>query len=303
MNINNSILATLAYFDVFDYPLTRDEIFLFFGSKYDQSSVEPSLAELIRSRKIYVFDNLYTLKNNPELINRRKKGNILADEMLKTARKISRILMRFPYVRGVAVSGSLSKNYTDENSDIDLFIITASNRLWIARTIMHLFKKLTFLVNKQDYFCMNYYIDEKGLEIVEKNIYTATEIVTLIPMEGNGTFDEFFKANAWTAEYLPNNSTQISSGQNRKASWFKKFIEFTLNNPLGDRIDNKLRDITSKRWEKKTQLNKLNMRGIVMSMKANKHYSKPDPLNYQSKLIRVYEDKVSQLTHEAISVI
>jgi predicted nucleotidyltransferase len=229
---------------------------------------------------------------------------VRAEKMLKTARKISRILIQFPYVRGVAVSGSLSKNYADENSDIDLFIITTANRLWIARTMMHLFKKLTFLVNKQNFFCMNYYIDEQGLEIIEKNIYTATEIVTLIPMEGTCKFDDFFAANAWTANYLPNALTQISTSHDRTASWFKRFIELMLNNRLGDHIDNKLRNITAKRWKKKTQQNKLNMRGVVMSMKANKHYSKPDPLSYQNKLIRIYNDKVVQLTtHEAIKVI
>lgn len=301
-NINTSILATLAYFDVFDYPLTADEIFKFLGATCQRSEFELSLKELDKSRKIYKFNDYYTLKNKPALINRRQKGNARADEMLKTARKISRILIRFPYVRGVAVSGSLSKNYADENSDIDLFIITAANRLWVARTFMHLFKKLTFLVNKQNFFCMNYYIDEEGLEIVEKNIYTATEIVTLIPMEGNRVFDAFYTANAWTADYLPNSFTPFSNNRDRKLSWFNKIMESLLNNRLGDYLDNKFRDVTSKRWEKKTQLNKLNMRGIVMSMKANKHYSKPDPANFQNKLISCYENKVAHLTHEPITI-
>ena len=75
-NLNGSILATLAYFDVFDYPLTRDEIFLFLASKYELDNIEPSLSELIRRRKIYVFDNFYTLKNNPALITRRKKADL-----------------------------------------------------------------------------------------------------------------------------------------------------------------------------------------------------------------------------------
>lgn len=301
-NINNGILATLAYFDVFDYPLTADEIFKFLGSTCSASELELSLKELGKSRKIYKFDDLYMLKNNHELINRRKKGNALAYEMLKTARKISRILIRFPYVRGVAVSGSLSKNYADENSDIDLFIITSANRLWIARTVMHLFKKLTFLVNKQNFFCMNYYIDEQGLEIIEKNIYTATEIATLIPMEGKKKFEEFYAANAWIAGYLPNSSTPISDTTDREISWFNRLIELSLNNRIGDDLDNKFKGITSKRWAKKTQLNKLNMRGIVMSMKADKHYSKPDPSSFQTKLVSAYENKVLQITQDPVTV-
>jgi predicted nucleotidyltransferase len=302
-NINTSILATLAYFDMFNYPLTRDEIISFMDSKVHEDVVEISLAELVCNGKVYALDGFYTLKNDTGLISRRKKGNKLAHEMLNIARKISGILIQFPYVRGVAVSGSLSKNYADESSDIDLFIITSANRLWIARTIMHVFKKLTFLVNKQHFFCMNYYIDEEGLEIIEKNIYTATEIVTLIAMEGNQRFSDFLSSNTWTTTYLPNKPPSITSITDRKTSWFKKMMELTLNNRLGDILDDKFRQITSKRWEKKTVLNKLNMRGVVMSMKAGKHYSKPDPSNYQDKLIKTYVDKVSQLTREPAGVI
>jgi hypothetical protein len=69
------------------------------------------------------------------------------------------------------------------------FITTAKNRLWIARTLMHGLKKLTFLFNKQHYFCMNYYVDEvQQLQIREKNIYTAIEVATLMPSTGRYYF-------------------------------------------------------------------------------------------------------------------
>ncbi|HCN82253.1 MAG TPA: hypothetical protein DIT07_01345 [Sphingobacteriaceae bacterium] len=297
-HINDSILETLAYFDVFNYPLTKGEIFLFLHKKYDHFTLESGLQNLVLNKKIYRFNNFYTLINDPTLIKRREKGNDKAAHMLKIAKKISHILIKFPYVRGIAVSGSLSKNFADEKSDIDLFIITATDRLWIARTIMHLFKKLTFLVNKQHFFCMNYYIDEQQLEIVEKNIYTATEVVTLIPMEGDTVFENFFAANNWTRNYLPNNILRLSSARQVKNSWFKMGIEFIFNNKIGNAIDNKLKEITQKRWQKKTQQEKQNMHGVIMSMEANKHFSKPDPSKYQNKLLTRYEDKVFRLLHE-----
>ena len=34
---------------------------------------------------------------------------------------------------------------------------------------------------------MNYYIDEEALQISDKNIYTAVEVVTLVPVCGNGS--------------------------------------------------------------------------------------------------------------------
>lgn len=296
--IKKNILAALAYFDAFNYPLTREEVCLFLPVKYDQRVFNDAMDCMISSRLIFRFDRFYTLKNDPYLVNRRNKGNQKAVEMIKTARKVGEILIKFPYVRGIGISGSLSKNYADEASDIDLFIITAANRLWIARTLMHCFKKLTFLVNKQHCFCMNYYIDEQELEIREKNIYTATEIVTLIPIQGDTTFADFFTANAWTRNYLPNHIMRVSTAKELKSRWLKSSIEFLLNNRFGDWLDSRLMKVTAGRWSIKTQEKRMNSRGIVLAMDVNKHYAKPDPNNFQFKLISRYETKIAQLLEE-----
>ncbi|WP_182921335.1 nucleotidyltransferase domain-containing protein [Pedobacter planticolens] len=235
------------------------------------------------------------MKNDHFIITRRNKGNQKALELLEKAKAVGQLLIKFPYVRGIGISGSLSKNFADENSDIDLFIITKKNRLWIARTLMHLFKKLTFLVNKQHYYCMNYYIDEEQLEIVEKNIYTAIEVVTLIPLQGDGAFASFYSANAWTKDYLPNKVMRISSAKPSKRHILKSCVEFLCNNAVGSWIEKRLMKITAKRWNKKTQLRKLNSRGTIMGMAADQHFAKPDPKNFQIKLIEKYQSKLVPL--------
>jgi len=296
--IKENILATLAYFDLFNYPLTRGEVYLFLTKKHPYEQFEDALECLTLGGLIYQFDKFYTLKNDHLLAVRRTEGNAKAAELIKIAKKVGSILIRFPYVRGIAISGSLSKNFADDYSDIDLFIITAKNRLWIARTIMHCFKKLTFLINKQHYFCMNYYIDEQQLEILEKNIYTAIEVGTLIPLQGDTVLEKFYAANTWTRTYLPNKNMRISSAKPIKASFIKSFTEWLLNNEAGNAIDNMLMKITAGRWLKKTHLKKLNSHGIVMGMDTGKHYAKPEPKNFQSKLLARYENKVALLLRE-----
>jgi len=296
--IKEDILATLAYFDLFSYPITRGEIYLFLQNKYDYEIFDDGLNGLLKEGVIHLFDKFYTLKNDHYLIVRRNEGNKKAEELIKIAEKVGNILIRFPYVRGIAISGSLSKNYADENSDIDLFIITAKNRLWIARTIMHAFKKLTFLVKKEDYFCMNYYIDEQQLEIVEKSIYTAIEIGTLIPLQGDIVFEKFYAANAWIRSFIPNKNMRIATAKLVKPSFLKRLIELLFNNKAGDAIDNMMMNITTKRWLKKTYQKKVNHHGAIMGIVTGKHYAKPDPLNFQSKLLARYENKVSQLLQQ-----
>jgi predicted nucleotidyltransferase len=299
LNTRNNILATLAYFDMWDYPLTYGEIFLFLENKYGQHDFTEALDQLIISKLVFHFDKFYSLKNDYMIAVRRNKGNKKAAELINKAKEVGAFLIRFPYVRGIGISGSLSKNCADDNSDIDFFIITERNRLWLARTFMHMFKKLTFLVGKQHNYCMNYYVDEAKLQIVEKNIYTAIEVATIIPLEGDTTFESFFKTNVWMHDFLPNKCMRLATAKPIKKLWYKALLERLFNNPFGDWLDNVLMRITSGRWNKKTEMKKLNMRGTVMSMAASKHFAKPAPENFQVKLIERYRNKVANLLQES----
>jgi predicted nucleotidyltransferase len=293
--VKHDILATLSYFDIFDYPLNQTEIFQFSKNPSTQKEITESLQQLAMEGWVFKFDEFYSLQDNYSLIMRRRQGNARARDLLKKAEKIAAFLSAFPFVRGVAVSGSLSKNFADENSDIDFFIITSRNTLWLARTIMHCFKKFTYLTKKQHFFCMNYYISEAMLEIKEKNIFTATEVVTLLPLRGIEAFRKFFIANKWSNNLLPNHTLRVSYVEEAKNPLSKKIGELLLNHPPGRLLDILLMKYTAYRWTKKTKSKKLNMRGIVMGMDTSRHYAKPLAESFQQKLILIYEKKIFNL--------
>ena len=293
--IRQDILNTLAYFDIFNYPLTNDDILSFLPQKYPQLVFDEMLASLLQDEFIFKLDEFYSLQNKPALAERRRGGNQRAIKQMVIAKKMAKLLSWFPYVQTVAVSGSLSKNYSDEKSDIDFFIITSANRLWIARTCMHFLKKLSYLVGKQHWFCMNYYIDEIGLEIIEKNIFTAMEIVTLLPLKGTDCFQNFIEANTWTNKYFPVQMNTVNEGGKIKKILFRKWVEKIFNSALGDHIEKRLMNLTDKRWKKKTQLGKVNEHGVKMCMMTGPHFSKPDPRFFQAKVVQQYETRIKQL--------
>ncbi|MES1160485.1 MAG: nucleotidyltransferase domain-containing protein, partial [Bacteroidota bacterium] len=203
MPLRPSILKVIAYFDLFNYPVSLEEIRFFMDREAPASALSSELDALVAEKRLFRLGTFYSLQNDPLLAERRLKGNRHADELLLIADRISRFLYQFPYVRGIGISGSLSKHFADDDSDIDYFIITSSNRLWIARTLMHLFKKWSFIRGRQHWYCMNYFLDEEALEIEEKNIFTATELITLLPACGNGGLVRFFDANNWATSFLP----------------------------------------------------------------------------------------------------
>lgn len=299
-----NILKTLGYFDLFQYPLTGEEIYTFNSAGVTHRAVNEALEELTGSKSVFNIGEFFSLHNNYSLAERRRNGNQLATAHLITARRVAKFLYRFPYVKGIAVSGSLSKNFATDKTDIDFFIITTANRLWIARTCMHLYKKITFLRGRQNWFCMNYYVDENAMEIPEKNIFTAVEIITLLPMHGKECLDRFIEKNKWTDSFFPLKNFSNTVSVDIKRGLLGKLIEKIFAGRLGDYADTRLMSITEKRWRKKVQNHQLNSRGEHLGMSIDRHFSKPDPKNFQEKVLRAYAEKVDDiLQHRNLSAV
>lgn len=293
---DHSVLKVLTYFDLFDYPLSKEEISFYLDHPLSDTQLSVVLQQLSDEGQIFLHQGFYSLQDKPALTARRKDGNNRAQTLLETGYRVAAFLYRFPYVRGVCISGSLSKNFADEKADIDFFIITHTNRLWIARTLMHLFKKLTFLVGRQHWYCMNYYIDEAALQIEERNVFTATEMITLLPVCGNGALDNFFEANSWTKLFYPKyTGRQAILPGNHHRYRTKRWVEWLFNNSMGDRLDNYLMKITAGRWKKKEAEKRLNMRGGRMGLKTGKHFCKPNPVFFQHQILERYRQRLAQV--------
>jgi hypothetical protein len=267
----------------------------FLDRSANENEFNTAIENLLDSKKIFLLDEFYSLQNHPSLSTRRKKGNEYAAFLLTKAEPIAKRLYKFPYVRGVGISGSVSKNFADEDSDIDYFIITRSNRLWIARTFLHLFKKIPLIRNRNQHYCMNYFIDEAELVIEEKNIYTATELFTLIPMEGNGAMKKFFETNEWSYHYFPNRSLpSVKSSLKKHKWWFKSIAEFVFNTKLGNWLDDYLMTLTTRRWKKKEEQQRLNTKGERMGLKTGKHFSKPGTVFFHDWFMTTYREKLEK---------
>ena len=278
---------------MFAYPLKKREIYIFLQHEADYKTFEAALEYLQQESALYCLNDFYCLHHDIALVEKRIAGNKRAEALLKKAAAGARLLSRFPYVRGVAISGSLSKNYADESADVDYFIITKQNRLWIARSFLHIFKKITFLFHKEHMYCMNYFVDETATEITEKNIYTATEIATVLPVYGIEAFKQFYRSNSWIRTFLPNHYLRVASAKNTRSAFISRITEKILNNRLGDVIDTLLRKWTVRNWEAKTRKKKKNNRGILLELHTSIHHAKPNPENFQHKLLQHYENKLA----------
>ncbi len=287
-----TLLKPLLYFSLFRYPLTEEELYTYSEATSKEKAKE-ELDGLVKDRIIYKINGFYLCEDNPSLIDRRLKGNKMAEEIYAKAEKVSKFISKFPYVEGVGISGSLSKGYYDEDGDIDFFIITSKKRLWIARTLLILYKKI-FLLNSRKYFCVNYFISTNALEIDEKNRFTATELLTMIPMFGNGSFHEFYEQNEWVHKFLPNKklNDRITKLDPVKKPVFTKLTEGILNTRLGDFLDSFFMKITFKKW--KVKFKSLEQEQFNVALKTTKNVSKHHPMNFQRRVIERLNEKYDE---------
>lgn len=279
-----AVLRVLFYFEIFQHPLTAEEVFAFAKCEgVAKEEIIAKLQELTDAGQVFRFGHYFQAQNDLGWLPRRLEANRRADEFIPIAQRMARFIGAFPFVRGVFVSGSLSKHCMSADSDIDFFLVTAPERLWLARTLLVVFKKI-FLFNSHKYFCVNYFVDTRHLEIEEKNIYSATETVTLLPMYGREWFEQFRAANPWAWELYPNHPFRDNAATppyHRGA--FKKMTEWLLGGRLGEWLDHLSMGLTVRYWQRKFR--HFDRGDFEVALKSRRYVSKHHPLFFQKKVL------------------
>ena len=293
IDLEEQVLKTLLYFDIFNYPLKIGEILKFLRIRSQSpDELADCLKDLTDKQHVFRYGELYGLHADDKNFRRRIKGNAEAQKWLRVAEKRARLLGKFPFVRAVMASGSLSKGYMDEKSDLDFFIVTAPRRLWFARTCLVMYKRI-FLRNSHKHFCVNYFVDSEHLEIEEKNIFTATELATLIPLFNHREYQKVIDENLWVKEFFPNftvrNSSLLKDGD---PSRIKDFSELLIL-PLTGWLDRWFMRVSLRRWMRLYGAG-YSKEDFEIAFKTRRYVSKNHPNHYQKKVLERYQRKLSE---------
>ncbi len=280
------VLCTLIYFDIFSYPLTAQEIFER-CTLNNFNQVGEGLEELLANGTVFFIKDFFCLHNNESLIEKRLAGNNAADKSLEIAKRITNIIKRFPYVKGVMLSGSISKNYMDKDSDIDYFIITSTNRLWVSRLFFVLFQKMVFF-NRSKYLCYNYMVDEEHMAIGDKSFYTAIEASTLIPVYNFEAYNGFCKSNLWIQAYYPNYPMAEDALLDNKQSLTQRVLEKLFNNDFGDWLDQWLMKKIEAKWRRRYSPN---MFAGTKNLHLKRHTAKAHTDGHYNRIMDMYDKK------------
>lgn len=292
--MKQAILHTVKYFGYFRHPLTAEEVWRFLREKAGRDEVRMHVDELCVMGLLSEKKGFLHMPESGDWSHRRVARERAARALLEKVPAYVRIIAAFPFVRSIAVSGSLSKLSVSEDADIDYFIVTERNRLWITRTLLHLFKKLTFLFGKQHCFCMNYFVDEDGLVLPYQNEFTAIELSTLIPFYNRRWVDALNEHNPWVRELLPNHDrTPLVSPECIHARFiFKPVLEALFNLCFPGLLNRWLMKLTDWKWRRKFAYLRLGKEDYQRAFYTSISVSKNHPADYQKKVLSALSEKV-----------
>jgi len=290
-----SILETLAYFDVFSHPLTLQEIRDFNQTPgCTLSMVESALIDLVAEGWVHESRGCFFLSQDETVVDSRKSANLLAQKRMQAAWFFSSLISRFPFVRAVFISGSLSKGVMDAGDDIDFFIVTVPGRLWITRVMLTLFKRI-FLLNSHRNFCLNYFIDAEHLSIPDRNIFTATEIGLILPMYNRELYHKFLDVNSWYRSFYPNMPT-VETVRDNPVRYLGSVIEKLLANRTGDRLDDYCLQVTRRFLAHKYQ--DMKPEWFQSDLETTKSVSKHHPHRQQFRVLDQYQETIGILENQ-----
>jgi hypothetical protein len=193
----DSKLLTVLYADIFDYPLTRDEL---------NRWMIMSRRRIPRGSQHYYF-----LKGRQRIVTIRKERTRRQREKWDIARRAAKILSGIHSILLVGVTGGLAMNNARESDDIDFFLIVEDGTIWISRLLsVILLSKLrrkrneTRVANK---ICLNMFISDAQLSLpdTERDLFSAHEVLQMQPLYNRDhTYKKFLYANEWVQKFLPN---------------------------------------------------------------------------------------------------
>ena len=253
-----AVVEAVAYADVFDWPLTAAEVHRFLPVPGRLGEVESALASPHLHRFLSASDGLISLAGREGLVLGRYRRAAISARMWPRAVRYARVVASLPFVRLVAVTGSLAVGAADAGADVDLFVVTEDHRLWLTRALT--IGVVRGAGRQGVRLCPNYFLTESALELTAHDLFTAHELLQMVPIAGGDAYRGLLARNDWCRQFLPNHPghaappDQTGAGQSRGLGtglvngFGRRFAESALRRGAFDPLE---------RWEMRRKIERL----------------------------------------------
>ncbi|MFT4977330.1 MAG: hypothetical protein ACI8S6_003235 [Myxococcota bacterium] len=209
--VRASILRMVMYFDVFKHPLTIGELERLVAPGR-RAAISAACDALVAEGLLEATGRYRHSPGHSDWAARRAQRARWAEELWPRARRAAAVLARLPFVRGVCITGSLSKSATTPDGDVDFLLLSAPGRVWSLKTLTQL-ARWPLPEPLRELFCTNYILSTDTLALDARNLFTAVELATAVPMYGPSACAELIEANPWARRFVPGLDWSLARAQ------------------------------------------------------------------------------------------
>jgi predicted nucleotidyltransferase len=210
--IHDGLCKLLEVSTYLSFPFTLQEAADYFIPKSNVTSTQ--LQTLLSSDQFadlkFILKDGYLFTNPEQTIAARFDRQYISAAKFESAASIGNLLARVcPFIRTIAVTGSVAYGSADKWDDIDLFVITEKDRLWTSAAVMlaqvRLYKVLGLRAPHLTLYCLSYIHDEKGFSNESRKNQTnplfARELLKAKPVVGAEAYRKILEDNPWVGKF------------------------------------------------------------------------------------------------------
>jgi len=259
-DLPRTVIQTLAFFDMFETPLTREEVFRFlWKSTADREAVYQTLDNLTEEGKVRNKHSLFYLPGSDDHVDARGRAYPIVLEKLRIARRAAKIIRFIPHVRAMFVCNTVAFGAAKRESDIDVFIIIDDGRLWLTRflitSVLGLLRMRRTKKRIASKICLSFFVTKSAMALHDvaidpPDIYLAYWIAELFPMYDPDNMEELLhQKNSWVTALLPHaiRSTEPAPYahvlDSRSSRIIKRFFERAWQGSYGDLLESQAKRI------------------------------------------------------------
>lgn len=220
--LEQKILKTVCYFDLFNFPLTSWELYknLYTAENEKIEDIFRASQNLLKIKALEFNQGFYFLPHRQETIISRKKHYLLAQVKMKIALRYARLLKNLPFVQAIFICNSLAYQNSKQNGDIDFAIIVKQNRIWTCRFfcagLMALLHRRPTQQTQKNRICLSFFISESNLNLQKiaypEDIHFTYWLKQFLPIYDRRDYiQQLAKANPWVDKILPNYTSTITN--------------------------------------------------------------------------------------------
>ncbi len=223
------LVDALVYADGFDAAVTLDEAHRYARAPIDREALEaaltgdPALRQVIAER-----DGLYALRGRERLLEMRPDRSARARRLSDRATQVASVVRHVPFVRAVALTGSVAAGDAPPDADIDLLLIVSDGHLG---TVFLVLGTISRLVGRR-VLCPNYYLSDRHLTLERRTLYVGRELAQMRCLTGD--VERLRGANPWLHEMFPNlGLDHAPSPAHTSPGRVQRLVERALGGALG----------------------------------------------------------------------